>query len=58
MKHFVSFFLFYPCSLEHSEEYFMLYPVIVISDRGQTEHFNASTLTGQGHVTGDVMPDR
>lgn len=23
VKHFVSFFLFYPCSLEHSEEFFM-----------------------------------
>lgn len=58
MKHFVSFFLFYPCSLEHSEEFFMLYPVIIISVRGQAEYFNASRLTGQGHVTGDVMPDR
>lgn len=57
VKHFVSSFLFYPCSLEHSEEYFMLYPVI-ISVRGQKKHFNASTLAGQGHVTGDVMPDR
>lgn len=58
VKHFVSFFLFYPCSLEHSEEFFMLYPVIIISVRGQAEYFNASRLTGQGHVTGDVMPDR
>lgn len=58
VKHFVSSFLFYPCSLERSAEYFMLYPVIIISVRGQKKHFNASTLTGQGHVTGDVMPDR
>ena len=54
----MSFFLCYPCSLEHSEEFFMPYPVIIISVRGQAEYFNAPRLTGQDHIAGDVMPER
>ncbi|KAK2544803.1 hypothetical protein Q9966_001614 [Columba livia] len=44
-------------SQEHSEEFFVPYPVIITSVRGQAEYFNAPGLTGQGHITGDVMPD-
>lgn len=56
VKHFVLFFLFYP--LEHLEESFMPHPVIIISARGQGEYFNVSKLTGQGHLTVNVMADR